>query len=894
MKSLRHRILALLLLVAVLPVLISLIANVTLTKRDSLQAKHEEMRSISAELVRSLYGIMRSANADLNSITTNPVLRETQEDDLTKLRQIEEFRRLQRIYTIFDSVSRIDLNGFEVDSSDDQAALRRDRNKWFALAAAGEPQITLPEFTTDESGAISITFSVYKPVKSDTGVTLSVVRGVVSFKRIHELLNGVSLGLNGYTILCDQRGKILHHPDKTKAFQQISSVLPLSNLATPGGDFEIGDTRYIYEITRIMPGENLLTEGWNLLAILPYQEAVAIADRSTSYQSLVAAFAVILGSILGFFWGGRLSSHISHAAKAAGKIAGGDLETRLPETGPSEIVALATSFNEMTKEVKQHRRHLQDLVHERTADLAYSREDLALLAAQLKAAFEASRSAVLLLRADGKILATNKLFATTFGFAAEENSPASRIQDLIAESFSDPGKYRQVWDRAIEGSHEIFDIELEILRPVKRTLNLYSAPVRRGDGPLLARLWNFRDITEQRSLEMGLRQAQKMEAVGRLAGGVAHDFNNLLQGILGNIALIEQDVGPFASPAAAERIAMARHAGQRAAQIVRQLLSFSRLSHIQLAHCQINTVISELHSIIRSTFDPRVEVTTDLHADSWRIRADATQVEQVVMNMVVNARDAMDGAGRIQITTRNVELTDSQILQMPGSRTGEFVRISVSDNGSGMPPEVITKIFEPFFTTKEQGKGTGLGLATSFGIVQQHAGWIACDSVVGSGTTFHIFLPRCTEQLSEIIEAEVVPLGPVRGGGETILLVDDEMVVRAVAQGLLKKLGYNVITADDGEAALEILHRMDGGIHLCLLDLTMPRLSGKDTFIAMRRGPSRAVPVVICSGYLVDLDGFAEETGSRPDAFVQKPYALDDLARCIRSVLDTPVAAPVA
>ena len=339
---------------------------------------------------------------------------------------------------------------------------------------------------------------------------------------------------------------------------------------------------------------------------------------------------------------------------------------------------------------------------------------------------------------------------------------------------------------------------------------------------------------------------------------------------------------------------MARHAGQRAAQIVKQLLGFSRLSHLKLSHCEVTTVIRELHNIIRSTFDPRVEVTLDLQEDSWKLRADATQIEQVVMNMVVNARDAMDGRGLISISTRNIQLNESQVLQMPEAREGEFVRISVTDNGSGMPPEVLHKIFEPFFTTKEQGKGTGLGLATSFGIVQQHGGWIACDSIVGTGTTFHIFLPRCTEAEPEPVAIIAAPVGPVRGGGETILLVDDEMVVRAVAQGLLKKLGYNVVTADDGEAALEILARMDGGIHLCLLDLTMPRLSGKDTFTAMRRGPSRGVPVVICSGYLVDLDAFAEETGSRPDAFVQKPYALDDLARCIRGVLDTPVTVPAA
>ncbi len=409
-----------------------------------------------------------------------------------------------------------------------------------------------------------------------------------------------------------------------------------------------------------------------------------------------------------------------------------------------------------------------------------------------------------------------------------------------------------------------------------------------------ARLWTFRDITDRRHLENGLRQAQKMEAVGRLAGGVAHDFNNLLQGILGNIALVEQEHGAPSGGAAAERMASARQAGQRAAQIVKQLLGFSRLSTLHLGSCRINEVVRELHNIMRHTIDPRVQVTVDLDPAVWPLQADSTQIEQVVMNMVVNSRDAMaDRGGLIQVFTRNVTLTPEALGIMPEGRPGDFVRISVADNGEGIPPEVLGKIFEPFFTTKEQGKGTGLGLATSFGIVKQHGGWICCDSIQGIGTTFHIFLPRSTD-----VGAETEPLvkpdqGPVRGGKETILLVDDEVVVRSVAQSLLKKHGYRVITADNGEEALAVLGRMDGEIDLVMLDLTMPRLSGRDTFAAMRRGNARNIPVVICSGYMVDLDKFDEETGSRPDAFVQKPYTLEDLARTVREVLDRPSPAAV-
>ncbi len=896
MNSLRQRLFATLLGVGLFPVLISLIANVTLTQNDALKAKHSEQQALSAELSRGLHGIMQSAASDLDSISTNPVLTNTDGSEDSLRRKKEEFRRLIDIYKIFDSISLIDRNGFEIESSDKDYSGRRDGTKWFRAAVMGKTQITLPQYNNRVATEdVSLSVNVYKPVQSSSGKVLAVVRGEVRFNRIWSLLEGVRMGDEGYVVLVDETGKFIFHPNRSLIYQSMSETLPISLSSEPTGELLVGSTEFIYDITHLPRDQTLLGQSWYLVALLPYKEAIAIATQSAVYQMIIATFSVGFCSLLGLFWGRRLTLHISKAAQAAAKVAAGDLETTLPETGPTEMVALATSFNEMTREVKVHRDQLEDLVHQRTHDLAASREDLAVTAAQLKAAFGASRSGILLLRADGQLLAANELFTTLFGLDLNTGLGTSRptLKNDLISCFAEPDIFVGAWDRAESGSDEIIDLELELVRPAKRIVNLYSAPVRRGEGAPVARIWNFRDITEKRGLEMGLRQAQKMEAVGRLAGGVAHDFNNLLQGILGNIALIEQDVGPFATPAASERIAMARHAGQRAAQIVKQLLGFSRLSHLRLARCEVNGVIHELHNIIRSTFDPRTEVSTDLQEDCWKLRADATQIEQVVMNMVVNARDAMNGTGQIRISSRNVFLNETGILHMPEGREGEFVRISVTDNGSGMSPEVLSKIFEPFFTTKEQGKGTGLGLATSFGIVQQHGGWITCDSIVGTGTTFHIFLPRCTEEEPAEVIPAAVPLGPVRGGGETILLVDDEMVVRAVAQGLLKKLGYHVVTADDGEAALEILHRMDGGIQLCLLDLTMPRLSGKDTFSAMRRGPSRNVPVVICSGYLVDLDGFAEETGSRPDAFVQKPYALDDLARCIRSVLDAVPAVPV-
>ena len=256
------------------------------------------------------------------------------------------------------------------------------------------------------------------------------------------------------------------------------------------------------------------------------------------------------------------------------------------------------------------------------------------------------------------------------------------------------------------------------------------------------------------------------------------------------------------------------------------------------------------------------------------------------MNMAVNAKDAMPDGGELRLATHNIQLLSGSPELPSSSASGDYVRISISDEGAGMSPEIRKRIFEPFFTTKEQGKGTGLGLATSFGIIEQHGGWITVDSDPGQGTKFDIFLPR--NETSDTLENPEVPesLTKPQGGKETILVVDDELVVRSVAEAILRKHGYEVLSAADGLEALDLLARHDGSIDLVLMDMTMPRLSGMDTFRNMRNGQAPNIPVIICSGYLVDLAGFTQTTGSTPNGFLQKPYTIDDMTRIVRRVLD--------
>ena len=372
-----------------------------------------------------------------------------------------------------------------------------------------------------------------------------------------------------------------------------------------------------------------------------------------------------------------------------------------------------------------------------------------------------------------------------------------------------------------------------------------------------------------------------MDAIGRLTGGVAHDFNNLLTGIIGSLSLAEMD-DEIHDTKMLTHIGSAKGAAERAAGIVKQLLTFSRKNKICLKECAANKLFLDVNGILAYSVDPSIEIVMELDEQDPHVTADATQIDQVLMNLCVNARDAMPAGGRLTMSTAVVTLSASSIPKSCTVEPGDFVRWTVEDSGTGIPEAIREKIFEPFFTTKEQGKGTGLGLATSYGIIQQHGGWIECHSEVGKGTRFEVYLHKC--QVTETVKKK--DHATIKGGTETILIVDDEAIVRVVAEGILRRQGYRIIAAQDGKEALEAVARDPEGIDLIMLDLTMPKLSGKDTFRELRSGKFPHIPVVICSGYLVELDDFEHETGSIPEGVVQKPYEVSFLASEVRSLLD--------
>ncbi|MFP4531334.1 MAG: PAS domain S-box protein [Desulfobacterales bacterium] len=492
--------------------------------------------------------------------------------------------------------------------------------------------------------------------------------------------------------------------------------------------------------------------------------------------------------------------------------------------------------------------------------------------AKYRALFEDSRDTIYITARSGEFIDINPAGEKLFGYRREEI-----IGLNILDLYENPDE-RDQFIQEIEAKGEVRDYALRFRKKDGTSIDcLITAALWMGeDNTIDGYQGIIRDITLQKRFKEHLQHVQKMEAIGTLAGGIAHNFNNLLMAIQGNTSLVLMKTPPD-DPNHKKLKTIERHI-QYGSELSNQLLGFARGGQYHVKTLNLNPLIRMSAKMLSST---RKEITchTRLEPDIWSVEADPGQIEQVLMNLFVNACQAMSDKGEIYIQTENITLSEFQLAAFQ-AKAGSYVKISVTDTGAGMDEKTRQKIFEPFFTTKQQGEGTGLGLSSVYGIVKHHGGYITVYSEIGKGTTFNIYLPAIKK--APVEEKEVTDT--LLKGSETILVVDDEKIIAETGQIMLEELGYTALTALSGQAAIETYARHKDRIALVILDMIMPNMSGRETFSALKEA-NPDIHVLLSSGY--SINGAASELLRQGcSGFIQKPFNLIQLSKKVREVLD--------
>jgi two-component system cell cycle sensor histidine kinase/response regulator CckA len=670
--------------------------------------------------------------------------------------------------------------------------------------------------------------------------------------------------------------------------------LPLTVPAGPSLNAALASSKSALDTVRQMLNETLAQEN----RLLAGRQADAQTVWTRGYAVIVAGvlFAPVSAVLAMLLFTSAVARRIKALDKNAQRLAEGVPVVPM-RSGDDEIGRLEQSLSDAASllaaregDLRRSGEKLEARVAERTRELARANltleaevaerkrteEELADLNRRLEAVINASPLAIIGLDFEGKVQGWSHAAEQIFGWSQEE--VIGRKPPIVPEE--ELPQFHASLERSMRG-------EAETGRAVRRLrkdgtladIRLWTAPLYGGSGELRGTIAILADIGEQRRLEQQLAQSQKMEAIGRLAGGVAHDFNNVITIVSGYGHMLLDGVkdDPDLREAAEEVL----KAADRAAALAGQLLTFSRRQAIQPNVLDLNALVRDMERMLGRVIGEDIDLRVVTLPSAGSVLADAGQMEQVLMNLVVNARDAMPHGGTLTIETSSVTLDENYARVHVGVKPGAYAMLAVSDTGVGMDPDTRSHIFEPFFTTKERGKGTGLGLSTVYGIVKQHGGDIWVYSEPGKGTTFKIYLPQAAVASAGATD-ERDP--PAASGSETVLLVEDEQGVRRLVRDILELYGYSVLEADSGEKALEMQASFEGRIDLLLTDVVMPKMTGRDLAEALELSRPET-KVLYLSGYTdrVVVDRGVVAAGA---SFLQKPFSPEALARKIREVLD--------
>jgi PAS domain S-box-containing protein len=689
-----------------------------------------------------------------------------------------------------------------------------------------------------------------------------------------------------YAMILDRDGRIAAHSHRPEVVGTLVTGPVLDRILSTEGalvqEIRGSDGGGLYDFTVPIRVD---AERWGTARIGLSRRRMDAEIVTTRRRLVLLAILVLAGAgLASALVARRIARPVWQLAAGAAAISRGELVQRVEPTTSDEIGQLASAFNDMARQLHEQR---TALLQQRTAleaahgELRRRFAELSDLKSYTDHVLDSLLTGIVTIDLDGHVITLNGAAETLLGSLAGSEARGRHVTDVLGHC----PELVAILQAAIQWrTGRTVTVTLPNRQGGAVPVEVTTSTLKGGDEQDLGVIVVLRDLTTVRALEAQLRHAQKMEAVGRLAGGVAHDFNNLLTVITGRSQLLLLKLQPD-SPLRRD-VELVEETAHRASALTRQLLAFSRKQLVQPRVVDLNEVVRGMETMLSRLIGEDITLATHLDPTAGCVRADPAQLEQMIVNLAVNARDAMPLGGRLTLETSFVRLDDGFARQNLGLRPGPHVRLVVRDTGVGMDSLIKTHLFEPFFTTKGPGKGTGLGLATVYGIVTQSGGAIRVDSEPGQGATFTIDFPR-VDAPADLRDPGIPAAAPQ--GSETVLLVEDEPAVRGLARDILHQQGYTVLEAADGDEALRVGREHGGPIHLLVTDVVMPQMGGRELSDRLKAG-RREIKVLYVSGYTDDaiLHQGVSETGT---AFLPKPFSPSALAHKVREVLD---AAPAS
>lgn len=577
---------------------------------------------------------------------------------------------------------------------------------------------------------------------------------------------------------------------------------------------------------------------------------------------------IVVGFITAFFLYSSIRNPMRAIRKVIGQWGQGDLSARIDLGRLDEWHTIQQALNSMVSD-------LSDSYEE----LARRKNELEIAEEKYRSIFERSVQGIYQTTLDGKFISANPAMAKIFGYDSPDRL-IEGVSDIAEQIYAHPER-RDEFVNLIRSRREVkgFEIHLKSKDGQERWVSSHGKGIFNEHGDLIIIEGILEDITERKRLEEELRQAAKMQTIGELAGGVAHDFNNLLTAVMGYTDLLLQTCEDSTRR---DKLSQIRQAAERASSLTQQLLAFGRKQVLEMKLVNLNEVIEGFEEMLRRLIGEDVEIVTELSPSIGVVKADPGQIEQILMNLAVNARDAMPRGGNLTIETFEVVVDESFAALHPDLSPGLHVCLTVSDTGEGIDPSIISRVFDPFFTTKEIGVGTGLGLSTVYGIVKQHRGHVTVYSELGHGTTFKVYLPQVEGTADHTFKAEAPHTGPQ--GTEVIMIVEDEEIVRNLTVEGLEMFGYTLLAAADPKEAIRISRDFAGPIHLLLTDVVLPYMDGRALYNELVSSRPE-IRVLFVSGYTENFIVHHGVLDSEVD-FLSKPFTVDGLASKVRKVLD--------